>query len=240
VTGTFEPQGLGGQLSALTSSSLPCPSPTAADEVLSAVFQPGRIEASVTGARLTIGRAGAGRLEYAWVPADAAATDPAKLTDRPWYLTAVAGDPVGERVVLNIHADGTVTGYDGCRELDAARAQVGAGTLTVTGLPAGGSANCASDLAATVADFLGQRPALWHLADGKLVVNSPGNAQGYALVFGPTDPGAAPADPAELTGTPWQLAGIKDADGTDVRPPATAPSRSRRTGTSPATPRATR
>jgi heat shock protein HslJ len=221
VRGDVAEDGRGADLKAVESTALPCPAPLPADEVLSAVFQPGQVQTEVQGTRLTISRDGAGTLTYEWVPADADATDPGKLTDRLWHATSVAGSPVDDRVVLDVHSDGTVTGYDGCREIDSAQAQVDPGSLTITGIRPGdfSSANCNSDLASTVDSLLTQDPALWRIAeDGSLVINGPAN-QTFPLVFQLGDPHPAPDpnQPPSLTGTPWNLVTAKDAAGNDVR-----------------------
>jgi len=180
----------------------------------------GAFTQTVRGTELTI-EGMAGSLTYQWVPGNRDATDPDKLTERLWRLTSVAGVPVDDKVVFNVHSDGTVSGYDGCREFDSPEAQVGAGTLTVTGLRSvePSSADCNGDLASTVDDFLSDGRAIWHIADGELVINSSGDAQGFALVFQRDDPNAPPVypPPPSLIGSAWTLITINDADGNDVQ-----------------------
>jgi heat shock protein HslJ len=181
------------------------------DAVLS---HPSRIV--LEGTRLTIGLSGAGTLEYEWVPSDTAATDPAKLTDRTWQLTAAAGNPVSDNVALRINSDGTVSAFDGCRKVDAS-AEVHPGSFSITGIPPADfpATGCNKDLATTVDSLLTMRFALWHIDNGELIMNGP-NAQGFALVFQLADPNATPDRPPALTGTSWALVAIKDADGNPV------------------------
>lgn len=168
------------------------------------------------GATLTIGMTGQGTLGYQWVPSDTEATDPANLTGRLWQLSSVAGDPVSAGVVLNIGSDVTLSGSDGCRKLDA-HAQIGAGTLSITGIPPADfpPTGCDSDLATTVDSLLTQRSALWRIDDGKLVINGAG-AQAFALVFQQADRNETSNEAIGLTSTPWRLVGAKDANGNDL------------------------
>jgi heat shock protein HslJ len=198
----------------LAITEIGCPSDVSATAaVVDAVLQ-GQPQVDTRGAQLTVHADGVGTLTYEWVPADATATNPANLTDRVWQLTSVAGDRVTDNVVISIDPDGTVSGYDGCRKLDGS-AQVGAGTLDITGIPPAdfSTTGCDSDLATTFDSLLTQRPALWHIDDGKLVVNGPG-AQAFALVFTAADSTQPAVSP--LTGTDWTLDTIENGQGSDA------------------------
>lgn len=171
----------------------------------------------VRGAELIISKDGVGSLTYEWVPADAAATDPANLVGRSWYLASVAGQAPAGPAILNFGKDGTLAGDDGCRKINAT-ATVGHGVFE-TNLVAQSTGTCSDDRAAqatTIDSFLSSGPELWSIRDGQLIIDG-GGAQAFALVFQLTDPNPPPDNQSPaLVGTPWVLAAIKDANGADV------------------------
>jgi heat shock protein HslJ len=166
--------------------------------------------------QLTVSRQGVGTLEYAWVPENAAASDPGNLTNRTWYLTSLAGDPVVDGVTLQIDGDGTTTGYDGCRKFTA-KATLGDGTLDFgqtlpSYQPGPAEPGCNNpDIATTVDTLLSLHPALWHIADGNLVING-FNAQAFAMVLQEKNPNPPPTAPS-LAGTAWTLTTIENGSG---------------------------
>ena len=177
----------------------------------------GGVTQQVRGAELTISKDGVGSLTYQWVPADTAATDPANLVGRPWYLASVAGQAPAGPAIINFGKDGTLAGDDGCRKINAT-ATVGHGVFE-TNLVAQSTSTCSDDRAAqasTIDSFLSSGPALWSIRDGQLIIDG-GGAQAFALVFQSTDPNPPPDNKSPaLVGTPWLLAAIKDANGADV------------------------
>lgn len=197
----------------LAITEIGCPQDVSATAaVVDAVLQ-GQPQLDTRAAQLTVHADGVGTLTYQWVPDDAVATDPANLTDRLWQLESVAGDPVADGLVLRINSDATMSGYDGCRKLDGS-AQVGAGTLQVTGIPQAdfSGSGCDGDLAGTFDSLLTQQPVLWRIDGGKLVLNGPG-AQAFALVFTSAD--STQPDLSPLTGTDWTLDTIEHGQGSD-------------------------
>ncbi len=159
----------------------------------------GTVEQVVLGGRLELTKPGAGTLTYRWAPTSAA-TDPATLQGSTWYFPAAAG------AVLRFGADGALTGNDGCAPIEA-RAVVGHGTMTVSGVPE--TPSCGDASAATLDSYL-QGDVLWSVREGRLLVST-GGAQGSALAFSsrPNSGGWS----ASIVGPTWQLSSVTFGDG---------------------------
>ncbi len=174
----------------------------------------GRPTWSIRGSRLTLHKAGAGTLGYQWVPADHKATDPGALTNREWVLASIAGVPARALGSLGVDARGPASGTDGCTDLDAT-AEIGPGTLTLTGIPTAPPAVCtgaAAEQAATIDSILNQKPALWSVHGNRLIIYG-GGPQALSLVYEtgpppPRFPSSAP-DPSVLGGRTWKITSIE-------------------------------
>jgi heat shock protein HslJ len=176
--------------------------------VIDRIFSGHTVHEQVDGTTLTIKGDGAGALVYQWVPADAQATDPANLTGRTWHLTSVAGEPAAGTVDLRVDRGGAFASSDGCNELNGI-AQVGQGSLSVN---MGARTQVGCTQAETIESFLNQKPALWSIRDGKLLIYG-GGAQAFALVYEadappPAVPSAAP-NAGQLVGPTWALSSIE-------------------------------
>lgn len=187
----------------------PCPSAaeSAFGAAIDQVFAGPAVHEQVEGTTLILKRSGAGELVYQWVPDDKAAADPANLIGRNWQLVSAAGDPSAGGATLRIDGD-ELSGDDSCGELSG-RADVGRGTLTVAGVPQQPAASCTGQ-ATTIDSFLNQKPALWSIRDGKLLIYG-GGPQAFSLVFTtavPPAPSPTPTPGSQLVGT-WSLSGIE-------------------------------
>jgi heat shock protein HslJ len=206
------PVAVGGQqvtLKELSSTAIGCTgtvSTTAA--VIDRVFSGHTVHEQVDGTTLTIKGDGAGALVYQWIPADAQSTHPANLTGRTWHLTSVAGEPAAGTVDLRVDRGGAFASSDGCNELNGI-AHVGQGSLSVN-IAARTQVGCPQ--AETILSFLNQKPALWSIRDGKLLIYG-GGAQAFALIYTAGDPPAPAASktasPPALVGKRWTLSGTE-------------------------------
>jgi heat shock protein HslJ len=207
VTGHTLTTGKGGGLALTAMACEPDVMNTAA--VVDAVLS-GDATITVSATTMTISRTGAGTLTYQWVPDDKQATDPKNLVGRTWHLSAIAGSPAAGDVSLHVSADGSLTGRDGCAAIQG-RADVTDGALTATGVPEGPPASCekaTADQATTVDSFLNQKPALWAIRGGKLLVYG-GGAQAFSLVFEPDVPLPTPTPTSpSVTGKKWTLTSV--------------------------------
>jgi heat shock protein HslJ len=191
----------------------PCPSSTesafgaAVDNVLAGPT----LRQQIDGTTLTV-KGNGGQLVYRWVPEDSAATAPANVEYRTWQLTSVAGEPAAGRATLRFAGNGQYAGNDGCAELGGT-AGVTTGAMTLAGVPSEPSTSCARparDQAATIDSFLNQKPALWSVRNGKLLIYG-GGPQAFSLVFRTDAPPAQPSPTAAtdpLVGASWTLTGI--------------------------------
>ncbi|HVU90603.1 MAG TPA: META domain-containing protein [Jatrophihabitans sp.] len=189
----------------LAQTAMACPGNTTQDVVDRILTDGARFD--LRGPTLTVTKAGAGTLTYAWTPADQQATDPDRLTATAWQLRTVAGDRARPGTTLRVTGDGALTLTAGC-ETVSAHATVAAGAITATGVPDQPRSGCPPELS-TLHSFLAGGPALWHLDGNQLIVNQSGS-QGFALVFDASTP--APAATVELRGT-WRLTGVEENDG---------------------------
>ncbi len=177
---------------------------------IDAFFTADGLHEQIEGTTLTIKGGGVGYLTYQWQPDDPQATDPANLIGKPWHLESVAGEPAAAKPVdLRIGPDGSFLSSDGCNGLSGT-AEVGIGTLTVTE-DAHAQANCVH--AETIRSFLDQKPALWAIRDGKLLIYG-GGAQAFALVYSAGAPSSkTPATEGPLAGKTWKLVGVEVSSG---------------------------
>lgn len=212
----------------ITSTRNPC-APESAASAIDAFFTTDGLHEQIDGTALTIKGGGVGVLTYAWQPADAKATDPAALTNRPWILTSIAGAPARALASLFVDSRGPVSGTDGCTGVLDATATVGPGTITFTGVPTEPAAGCTNaDPATTIDSLLNQKPALWAVRDGKLLIYG-GGPQAFALVYetgqpAPTYPSATP-NPATLLGPTWTLIALEtDSNGSSSGEGSSGPS----------------
>jgi heat shock protein HslJ len=188
----------------LSATEIGCPAGEQASVAVIDAVLGGDPRWTLTGATLVLHRAGAGTLSYRWVPDDAAATDAATVIGRSWQLRSFAGEPVTAAVRLHIDASGVATGTDGCRTFRLAHATLGPGTLQLPTAPRAGK-GCRQSIAATFDSFLAEKPALWSIRDGKLLIFG-GGAQAFSLVFTPDRP-VPPAAGPTIEGT-WRLVEI--------------------------------
>jgi heat shock protein HslJ len=215
LSGDVTYQGPQAELKTVDSTALPCPSPQPYQTVMQTVFQPGAVDVRIQGGALTLGRAGAGSLTYAWVPSDANATDPSAMVGHDWQLSSVAGAPASDGIGL--YASRTELSVTfGCGAVGGS-AHIGHGALHLDGVHDGAAPGCSGDIgdqSSTVDSLLAHDP-LWRVSDGELVIFGGGGAQAFSLVFDPPQP-QQPDNPPPLTGTEWELIAAKDANGTDV------------------------
>ena len=185
--------------------------PTA--DVIDPVFL-GHVRYKISGAQLTLSRAGAGTLTYQWQPSDASATDPAKLANRTWHLLSVAGEAPQLDLTLRIDDNEQIKGHmygdDGCHTIWTF-ASLHAGWLTTQG-PLDLLLSTTAPLTpcgTTVHSILSTNPVVWAIRDGKLVIYG-GGAQAFALVYG-TDP--LPGVSSPLVGSTWNEDGSEITGG---------------------------
>lgn len=173
---------------------------TVVDAVLSADSH-----VAVRGVTMTI-KGDGGTLTYLWQPDDTVGTNPALLESRSWHLISLAGGLVTADATLRVTESGAVSGNDGCQAFAIQNAEIGAGTLQ---LPAGPEPTnqCQRPSASTIDSFLAQKPALWRVEDGKLVIFG-GGAQAFSLVFEPDQPIAQVSAPPSIEDKPWTLTQI--------------------------------
>ena len=182
-----------------TNTGKPCT--TATNFLVDDVLGNGTLPYTIAGGELTIRQPGGVTLVYRWVPTDAAATDPAALTGRTWYLTTVAGDPATDPTsTLRIAVDGTVSSQEVCLP---ARAGVGRGVLRLSG--SSQDPDCGSQGGPV---FGGQPsmvqsaltgPLIFAVRDGALVIGQGQGARAQSLVYR-----ARPATGrSTLPGTTW-------------------------------------
>jgi heat shock protein HslJ len=160
--------------------------------------------------QLNLVKKGVGSLVYDWVPDDDIAVAAASMTGRKWVLASVAGVPAAAPATLAVDAHGHATGTDGCEDLEA-EATFGAGTVTLTGIPDRPPPGCTgtgADQASTIDSFLSQKPALWSVRDGRLIIGG-GGAQAFSLVYETATPPSEPDPASQVAGTTWTLSTIE-------------------------------
>ena len=161
-----------------------CSGATARSTVVEDAVLAGSTRATVAGGLLTISKARVGAVIYRWVPADAAATDPALLPGRTWRLELAAGRRAAASATLRFGGDGTVNGTDGCTSFRQP-VEVQHGTFALQDFPGISSPGCSAAAraqATTVDRFLSSPEVLWTVRDGRLNVTR-GGAQADALVY---------------------------------------------------------
>jgi heat shock protein HslJ len=211
LSGGLTDEGSQAQIKTVTSTTLPCPSPQLYEQVIQSVFRPGTVRTQVLGGQLTVSRAGAGTLQYRWVPAAHDATDRKNLLGSDWDLISVAGEQArpGTHMYISPTREFSIT-Y-GCGAVGGTLL-VGAGTLSADGIqdgPAAGCSGAVGDESSTIDSFFASGSALWRIQDRRLIVYSSG-AQSFSVVFRNSRP-PQPA-PRPLVGTNWALERIMDAD----------------------------
>ena len=203
------------QLKDVSSTAIGCTGSTATTAaVIDRFFAGPSLHGDVTGSTLNVKGDGVGVLTYEWVPDDAAAVAPTALTGREWVLTSIAGVVAHALGSLGVDARGPTSGTDGCTDIDAT-ADVGPGTLTLRDMPTGPPPVCtgaAAEQAATIDSILGQKPALWSVRDGKLIIYG-GGAQAFSLVYETGKPppsySSDTPDASVLPGRTWKLTSIE-------------------------------